>query len=798
MKRLVSISFVTCFLCVFIYALFAQPFAGVLLVQPTAFPQKFYIDNSIGNDANFGTSPASAWQHWQYAGTNAIVKAAALLGPVSVLGNSAEVFQEGCPIVWSNSAASSNKPITLGAFGGATVVMSNTPASLSAIGIFESYASNIVFNGIQWIGNTNWVTNLTTGGVINSCGFVMSTVSPNRYGNIYFTNCLATGLREGFALLSDDASGAYNIGWTNCVSYNVAGGGVTVGGNQTVGVYDFTNVNVVGCTFSNIYADHYYVNGEGVSLIQVYGGYVASNLDHDNGQNATNGAAGPTGMIAFHSRNIIFDSNEVYNVSANPNGIDGEGMDLDVQTAGCIIERCFCHDNDGPGLYIFGCYSNNIIRNNITCHNGRNGNTGSQLAAECCVASTGSQGIQIYNNDFLATRIFTGGGVVVRYVALQNKSALTGTNYVLNNILFSVNSNALQWVGANTAFNGNDYYSPVSTPIGISWNGTQYTGLPAFVTAGQESLGFGKSVNPDFAAPWTGFDSFYAQFGAWPSAITGNPNGMTNWLLTTNRSQLTNAVDMNNFYGLANGGNDFNGNTIPNTNFCIGAVNKSAVPGLTNDFNGLTAWWIMLEAGGTHLYDYTGNGNTATLTGAPVFNSSGWITFKQSSSQKAQIPANAALSTTPITITAWVRMTNAGVGLFQTITGGTTGAPQLFTAPTSGTGLISLSQDGGSVIGTSTQQIAYGLGTWTHVAATYDGTTWNIYTNAANVGTGSSALTFTAGATLSLAYDRQAVANYFNGDMRLVSWYNRVLSAAEITNIYQLGLISGANNIVGQ
>jgi hypothetical protein len=167
------------------------------------------------------------------------------------------------------------------------------------------------------------------------------------------------------------------------------------------------------------------------------------------------------------------------------------------------------------------------------------------------------------------------------------------------------------------------------------------------------------------------------------------------------------------------------------------------------------------------------------------------------SGTNATIVNDPPLETVPFTYCAWVRQTNVATK-YQSYIGGSTGGIQWYVNPTPS--VMAISTEAGSQVGNnSTYAVNEGNATWTHVALTYDGTYLNFYTNAVNIGTSTtSSTTFTSSATSSIGYDEHYSANYFNGDIRLISVYNRILSGGELTNIYQLGLMANMSGVIGQ
>jgi WD40 repeat protein/fibronectin type 3 domain-containing protein len=195
---------------------------------------------------------------------------------------------------------------------------------------------------------------------------------------------------------------------------------------------------------------------------------------------------------------------------------------------------------------------------------------------------------------------------------------------------------------------------------------------------------------------------------------------------------------------------------------------------------GLVAAYAFDEGTGSSAADATGKGHTGTLTGtawaAGRFGSG--LSFNGSSSLVTVADANDLDLGTAMTISAWVNpsvlndwrtviMKEAPNGLAYALYGHDTARPAAYI------------NTGGSDRGANGSQ-SLPANTWSHLAASYDGTTLRLYVNGSLAG--SQAVTGTLAATASpLRIGGNAVwGEYFAGLIDEVRIYNRVLSAAEI------------------
>jgi hypothetical protein len=196
---------------------------------------------------------------------------------------------------------------------------------------------------------------------------------------------------------------------------------------------------------------------------------------------------------------------------------------------------------------------------------------------------------------------------------------------------------------------------------------------------------------------------------------------------------------------------------------------------------GLVAAYGFNEASGTQVADASGYGNNGTMSGATRStsgHSGGALSFNGSSSFVSVPDSNSLDLTTGMTLEVWVRPTS-GSGWRSVILKESPGnlAYALYSANNA-------SRPGGwinnptehSVLGTA----AVPLNAWTHLAVTYDGSSFRFYTNGVLVRTTSS-VTAIKPSTGNLRIGGNSVwGEFFSGLIDDVRIYNRALSASEI------------------
>jgi hypothetical protein len=211
----------------------------------------------------------------------------------------------------------------------------------------------------------------------------------------------------------------------------------------------------------------------------------------------------------------------------------------------------------------------------------------------------------------------------------------------------------------------------------------------------------------------------------------------------------------------------------------------------SNLSSGLVSWW-RAEGNGT---DSAGHNNTGVLNNVSfVPGPLGGQAFDFDGTTSAVVvPTSTTLDlATGFGISLWVKVAawpSAGTGTFL-VDKWVYGQEDK---------LVSITPDGhvGLLLyPTTAQQLmsstALTLGTWHHIAATYDGATVKIYFDgtldasgaaAGDVGDNSGSLTFAHNAVRGA---QESVNNgYFTGALDEIRWYNRALSAAEITALHE-------------
>ena len=341
----------------------------------------------------------------------------------------------------------------------------------------------------------------------------------------------------------------------------------------------------------------------------------------------------------------------------------------------------------------------------------------------------------------------------------------TSTNCIYTwPVTLSGGSNRVQAIGTKGSTQVNDslvWFAPISVVITSPATSTVY------LNSTSDTLQLAASTPGSSGS----IQTVWAQISG-PGAVTfGNSNA----LATTAR------FSSDGVYGL--------GVTISN-----GAVASAGLTVVVNPSfavtNGLLAWWKMDETGGTTAADSSGNGRTATLTSASFTN--GFLSNALQCNGSTSRATYSAQDSNQVTVTAWVRATAQGGGLF----------PRIVDAPSYRFFFRFSSSDVNSV-GFATEDSVNGdfdsgggtinTGVWFHVAASYDRSNLTnvptLYVNGTKLPTVT--LTPPSGTAPPLTGtgyigNRSALDRGWSGQIDDLRIYSRLLSDAEIQALFTM------------
>jgi fibronectin type 3 domain-containing protein len=211
---------------------------------------------------------------------------------------------------------------------------------------------------------------------------------------------------------------------------------------------------------------------------------------------------------------------------------------------------------------------------------------------------------------------------------------------------------------------------------------------------------------------------------------------------------------------------------------------------------GLVAAYGFNEGSGSTTADSSGNANTGTISGATWTPSGRYgqaLSFNGASSRVEINDANSLDLTTGMTIGAWVNPTTLSgwrTVILKEISGGL--AYGLYAYDNAPRPAAYINTGSGELAALGTAGIP--LNTWSHLAATYDGTTLRLFVNGSQVGSRAVSGAIRV-STNPLRIGGNAIwGEYFNGVIDEVRIYNRALSQLEIQTDMNTPLAAGTTD----
>jgi hypothetical protein len=501
---------------------------------------KSYYVSSVGNDANDGFSIATAWQ------------TIAKINTVNFRPGDKILFEGGSTFTGSvqldqNDIGAANNPILISSYGSgkATIYAPDTTA-LHTLNTGGIQVTDLVFKG----------NSSKTNGVYFEITQTSADLDYLYIDNIEVYNFDSSGLRIG-AHSTD--KGFNDVTLLHSSFHNNGIAGLQTFGNT--GMISHTNFRIAYCKFYDNYGtlSTTSMSGNGLVVSGVDGATVEYCEAYNNGANNRGPGGGPVGIWVYDTKNVTIQHCESHHNKAGRLQ-DGGGFDIDGGSQNCIVQYCYSHDNEGPGLLMveYGSpitFTNNVIRYNISQNDGRKNSSG---AVGCYAVDPSHQlnNSSFYNNTvYVDAANLTSGSAAAVTVQSQNF-----TNVQISNNIFFVtagvdilNSADALTVGQLHLFN-NNYYSSASD-YHFKWNGNDYISLATWKAAatGQEmngSTSTGIVANPLLMNPGAG--------GTVDPAEGGSFNSLFAYKLNNSSPVMDQGVDL-----LTMGATDFFGASIP-------------------------------------------------------------------------------------------------------------------------------------------------------------------------------------------------------------------------------------------
>lgn len=233
------------------------------------------------------------------------------------------------------------------------------------------------------------------------------------------------------------------------------------------------------------------------------------------------------------------------------------------------------------------------------------------------------------------------------------------------------------------------------------------------------------------------------------------------------------------------------------------AVNAKTL--LSGNEPGLSAYYPMNEAKGTEIRDYSGNNRHGTLLGAnwwgcsaPIGNLGHSVIQFDGINDHLETPYMAALNPTQFTLTCWVKV-QGGAGTYRSVITSRTASPQkgyMLYATDNNTWQFWVGNGSSWVTATGSSIIQ---NTWTHLAATYDGSKMRFYINGALVSEVAS--TYAVNSAMPLRIGAGITEGnpqfFFSGQIAEVCIWNKACTQEDLQSFMYKSLTGKETGLVG-
>lgn len=510
----------------------------------------YYVSPS-GDDANAGTSEATAWR------TLSKVNRFSFAPGDRIFFQGGQSFGGGLRFD-SDDVGTPARPIAIGSYGTGRATLS----ALQDDGINVHNTMGLSISNLNVVGSGR-TTNTGTGVVFNN-----DLAGNVKLKFVRIDQVEVSGFGKYGILIqgNNGKSGYRDVRITNVLAHDNALAGINVYGNFSKSSTAYAHEDVyIG--YSKAYNNpgvsgtsrgH---TGSGIVLSDVNRGTIERSVAYDNGWLCNSEQGGPVGIWAWDSNNITIQYNESYR-NRVAGSKDGGGFDLDGGVTNSLMQYNYSHDNDGAGYLLAQFpkarkFTGNTVRYNISQNDGRKNSYGA-------IYIFGDiQNSEIYNNTIYMTPPDGGSPVAIDI----DRDATTNV-HVRNNIFQVTGGLRLIEVSSGQSgllFQGNDYFSS-GADFQIGWYNTTYFSLTDWrATTGQEHVGakdVGLSVEPKLRTPSKGGTLNNAKL----------LDTLDAYRLQSSSPLIEAGLNLTQLFGIDPGTRDYYGNRIPQRGaFDVGA-----------------------------------------------------------------------------------------------------------------------------------------------------------------------------------------------------------------------------------
>jgi hypothetical protein len=481
-------------------------------------PRSYYINNN-GDDNADGTI-----RHpWKSISKSKDLK---LLTGDSVLLQGGQTFA-GTLFINYNTTGSAEKPVVIGSYG-------NGAASISS-----SNEAGLIINNSSYI----QLQNIKLTGAGRKDGNTTSGVSMSYSNNIKIDNIEVAGYQKSGLLLRNCS----NIVVQNVYAHDNGYAGIAVNG-ETLSKTDCRNIDILNCRAENNPGDPTNRNnhsGNGIIVSQCTNVKIAYCTATNNGWDMPRTGNGPVGIWAWDADSLTIEHCLSYRNKTSNGGGDGGGFDLDGGVTNSVIQYCLSYENEGSGIGLFeynqaGPWYNNTIRYNISINDGNISPAKAGIFIWNASTTNNLKNCYIYNNT-----VYNDKNAAINYSIESNNEGFC----FYNNILIG-NKEIITGNNITGKYLGNCWWS-----LTDGFNVNSITSFDTWAVQKQQEIlngsVAGKNWNPGFVN-MNVIDI--------PNAAAISSFGSVR---ATNSILINGGIDIQQLFGIINGGKDFNGTTPP-------------------------------------------------------------------------------------------------------------------------------------------------------------------------------------------------------------------------------------------